>query len=208
MSSRITVIVCGTALSIVVAVIVVLRSRRQPLPPPDVSAALSPTKVCVKAAERNAAPSEQGAVAAASDAVAVVCGADAATADRYEARNDALRSIMRSRSLTKEDAAALLDYLASTNDAMRVERVAALKNDVMNLLRNQEPPVVGLAETLIGMLENEQTGTVPLWGSLQHLGDLVAVSLSSALVLSELPAAGQQAVRVLALVARRLAHIV
>ena len=78
--------------------------------------------------------------------VAAVCG-DGANAGRYEARNDALRSIMRSRSLTKEDAAALLDYLASTNDAMRVERVAALKNDVMNLLRRQETPVEGLGET-------------------------------------------------------------
>ena len=38
-------------------------------------------------------------------------------------------------------------YLASTNDAMRVERVAALKNDVMNLLRRQETPVEGLGET-------------------------------------------------------------
>ena len=54
---------------------------------------------------------------------------------------------MRSRSLTKDDATALMDYLASTNDQLRAERVAALKNDVMNLLRNQEPPVEGLGET-------------------------------------------------------------
>ena len=31
---------------------------------------------------------------------------------------------------------------------MRVERIAALKNDVMNLLCRQETPVEGLAETL------------------------------------------------------------
>ncbi|MBQ8114332.1 MAG: hypothetical protein IJ146_14115 [Kiritimatiellae bacterium] len=54
---------------------------------------------------------------------------------------------MRSRSLTKEDAAALMDYLASTNDQLWAERVAALKNDVMNLLRRQETPVAGLGET-------------------------------------------------------------
>ena len=124
-----------------------MHSRRQPLPPPDVPVALSSTEVHVKAVERNAVPSEKGAVVAASDAVAIVCGAGEVPADRYEARNDALRSIMRSRSLTKEDAVALLDYLASTNDAMRVERVAALKNDVMNLLRRQGTPVAGLAET-------------------------------------------------------------
>jgi hypothetical protein len=38
-------------------------------------------------------------------------------------------------------------------DGLRVERVAALKNDVMNLLRNHDPPVEGLAETLIAMIE-------------------------------------------------------
>ena len=40
-----------------------------------------------------------------------------------------------------------MDYLASTNDQLRAERVAALKNDVMNLQRRQETPVEGLAET-------------------------------------------------------------
>jgi hypothetical protein len=55
--------------------------------------------------------------------------------------------------LPKGDVAALLAYLRSVDDAMWVERVAALKNDVMNLLRNQEPPVEGLAETLIAMIE-------------------------------------------------------
>ena len=59
--------------------------------------------------------------------VAAVCG-DGANADRYEARNDALRSIMRSRSLTKDDATALMDYLASTNDQLRAERVKEWSN--------------------------------------------------------------------------------
>ena len=55
--------------------------------------------------------------------------------------------------MAKGDVDALLGYLRRADDAMRVERVAALKNDVMNLLRNQEPPVEGLAETLIAMIE-------------------------------------------------------
>ena len=76
-----------------------------------------------------------------------------ATADRYEARNDALRSIARRRDLSEKDVAALVAYLRQADNAMRVERAAALKNDVMNLLRNQEPPVEGLAETLIAMIE-------------------------------------------------------
>ena len=46
--------------------------------------------------------------------------------------------------------------LRRADDALRVERVAALKNDVMNLLRNQEPPVEGLAETLIAMIEGNK----------------------------------------------------
>ena len=53
----------------------------------------------------------------------------------------------------EDDVAALMAYLRRADDAMRVERVAALKNDVMNLLRNQEPPVEGLAETLMGMID-------------------------------------------------------
>jgi hypothetical protein len=65
-----------------------------------------------------------------SSAIAAICGADPASADRYEARNDALRSIMRERHLPTNDVAALTDWLASTNDVLRVERLAALKNDV------------------------------------------------------------------------------
>ena len=155
MNRRIIVIVCGTALLIAaaVAVVVALRNRQQPAPPPDVPVAASPAEVRVKAVERKAEPVERGEVAAASGAVAIVCGEDAATADRYEARNDALRLIARRRDLPKNDVDALLAYLRRADDALRVERVAALKNDVMNLLRNQEPPVEGLAETLIAMIE-------------------------------------------------------
>ena len=71
----------------------------------------------------------------------------------FEARNDALRSIARRRDLPEKDVAALIAYLRTADNAMRIERVAALKNDVMNLLRSQEPPVEGLAETLSVMFE-------------------------------------------------------
>ena len=36
--------------------------------------------------------------------------------------------------------------------------VAALKNDVMNLLRNQDPPAEGLVETLVAMLDGNNMG--------------------------------------------------
>src|SRR5574344_2271742 len=140
------VTVCGAALLIAAVVVVAMRERRQPLPPPDVPVAQTPAEVRVKAVERKGGTIAEDEEATASAAVASVCGADSATADRYEARNDALRSIARRRDLAKGDVDALLAYLRRADDAMRIERVAALKNDVMNLLRNQEPPVEGLAE--------------------------------------------------------------
>ena len=155
MKQRMIVIVCVTVLPIMVAVGVAfaLRNRQQPAPPPDVLVAVSPAEVRVKAVERKAELVEQGETAWASGAVAIMCGMDEATADRYEARNDALRSIARRRDLPEKDVAALIAYLRTADNAMRIERVAALKNDVMNLLRNQESPVEGLAETLVVMIE-------------------------------------------------------
>ena len=149
---------CGAVLLIAAAIVVALRGRRREMLLPDVPVVASPAEVCAKAVERKHEPSDHEVVEA-STAVAIVCGADVTTADRYEARNDALRSIARRRDLAKEDVAALLAYLRSVDDAMRIERVAALKNDVMNLLRSQEPPAEGLVETLVGMLEGATIST-------------------------------------------------
>ena len=91
MKMRVVVIICWTALLIAaaaVAVVVALRSRRNPAPPPEVPLAASPTEVRIKAVERKPEPSDHEVIEA-SAAVAIVCGADSATADRYEARNDA-----------------------------------------------------------------------------------------------------------------------
>ena len=73
---------------IAVAVVVALRER-QSAPPPEVPVAQTSAKVRVKAVERKMEPVAEGEVAAASGAVAIVCGEDAATAERYEARNAA-----------------------------------------------------------------------------------------------------------------------
>ena len=101
MIKRMIVIFSGSALLLAaaVAVVVASRNRQQPAPPPDVPVAQTSAEVCVKAVERKAEPMSEGEEAAASGAVAIVCGKDAATADRYEARNDALRSIARRRDL-------------------------------------------------------------------------------------------------------------
>ena len=152
------VAICGSVLLIAAAVVVVVasRNRQQPAPPPDVPVAQTPAEVRVKAVERNPAAVVATAAPDASRAVAIVCGADPTTANCYEVRNGALRSIARRRDLPEKDVAALVAYLRSKDNAMRSERIAALKNDVMNLLRNQEPPPKGLAETLIAMFRSSK----------------------------------------------------
>ena len=150
--TKLDIAIACVTVTLIAAIVVALRAR-QPVQLPDVPVAQTPAEVRVKAVERKTGPVAEGELAAASDAVSIVCGADEATADSYEVRNDALRSIARRRDLAKGDVDALLAYLRTADDAMRVERVAAFKNDVMNLLRNQEPPVKGLAETLVGMVE-------------------------------------------------------
>ena len=117
MKKRLIVIVFGTVLLIAVAVVVALHERRQTVPRPEAPVAQTPAEVRVKAVEGKEEASAPFDAAEVSSAVAVVCGADEATADRYEARSD------------------------------------ALKNDVMNLMRNQDPPAEELAETLIAVIE-------------------------------------------------------
>ena len=98
MTKRTIVIFCVSALPILAAVSVVVasRNRQQQAPPPDVPVAASPAEVRVKAVERKPEPSDHEVVEV-SAAVAIVCGDDPTTAGRYEARNDALRSIARRR---------------------------------------------------------------------------------------------------------------
>ncbi len=164
----------GAIVAVVVLTLAFLCRRHADKPQlPTPIAPMSPAEVRVKAVERKAEPVEQGVVALASGAVAVVCGIDETTLDRYEARNDALRSIARRRDLPKDDVEALLAYLRSQDDALRVERVAALKNDVMNVLRNQEPPVEGLSETLIVMFKSVEHPPAVLDYCIQHLGAML-----------------------------------
>ena len=81
-------IACGAALLLAaaVAVVVASRNRQQPAPLPDVPAEQTPAVVRVKAVERKTGPVEQGEVAAASGAVAIVCGEDAAPSRSGAAR--------------------------------------------------------------------------------------------------------------------------
>ena len=90
---KVVVTVCGAALLIAAAVVVASRGCRREVQLPEVPAEPASAEVRVKAVERKPGPVAEGELAAASGAVAIVCGEDAVTADRYEARNDALRSI-------------------------------------------------------------------------------------------------------------------
>jgi len=163
-------------LLVCVAVVFVQRNRTRVTPRPPVPVVTTPpSEVRVRAVKSKEAPVAHVAGVAASAAVAVVCGDDPATADRYEARNDALRSIARRRDLPRNDVALLMSYVGSTNDVLRAERAAALKNDVLNLLRNQDPVPEGLAELLVGMLEADEISYPPveLDYCIQHLGALL-----------------------------------
>ena len=55
MNRRKILTVCGSALLISAAVVVALRERWQPVPPPDVPVSPCPAEVRVKAVERNPA---------------------------------------------------------------------------------------------------------------------------------------------------------
>ena len=163
---------CVTLLliAVVVAVVIVSRRCRQALPLLEVSVVASSSEVRVKAVEHNSAANVATAAPDSSRVVGIICGKNSATANHYEARNDALRSIARRRDLLEDDVAALMAYLRRADSAMRPERVAALKNDVMNLLRNQEPPPKGLAEALIAMFRSGKHPPAVLDYCIQHLG--------------------------------------
>ena len=99
-----------------------------------------------------------------------VCGFDPTAASCYDLRNDALRSIARHRDLPADDVAALMVYVAATDCVMRVEREAALKNDVLNLLRSQKRQPEGLADLLLEMVASKQYAPVVVDYCIQHLG--------------------------------------
>ena len=101
-----------------------------------------------------------------------VCGKDPRTADRYEARSRALRSISRRRDLSQKDVSALMAYVSATDGVLRVEREAALKNDVLNLLRNQQPIPDSLAELLVTIVERKRHAPEIIDYCIQHLGVL------------------------------------
>lgn len=142
------------------------------IPSSKISASPKEVRV-VPVARKSVAVDRQMGAADTSPSVAIVCGDDADTATRYDLRNDALRSIARRRDLSADDVVALMGYVASTVCVMRVEREAALKNDVLNLLRNQKLQPEGLADLLLDMVASKQYAPVIIDYCIQHLGAMV-----------------------------------
>ena len=105
------------------------------------------------------------------DAIRRVTGAEEETASRYTLRSEALGSL--GKNLSGEEIQALLDYLASTADALRPQRTAALKNDIMNVLRSQENVSDLLVPALARIFGDEgQDNTIRDY-CIQHLGALL-----------------------------------
>ena len=152
-----------------------LSRHDSPQVPTAIPRDVRPTRTKVVAAPSVSRASQSRTAVAPEDvsaAVAVICGHEAATADRYEARNAALRSLARCRDLGADDVQALMDYLRATDGALRIEREAALKNDVLNLLRNQATLPDGLADLLMEMFACKAQPSEVRDYALQHLGAL------------------------------------
>ncbi len=149
--------------------------RKTPQVPTAIRRDVRPIQTKVVAAPSVSRASQSRTAVAPEDvsaAVAVICGHEAATADRYEARNAALCSLARCRDLDADDVQALMDYLRATDGALRIEREAALKNDVLNLLRNQATLPDGLADLLMEMFACKAQPSEVRDYALQHLGAL------------------------------------
>lgn len=107
-----------------------------------------------------------------SSVIAVVCGKDRASANRYELRNEALRSVARRRNLPEGDVAALMAYVASEKGALHPAREAALRNDILNLLCEQEPIPADLPDLLMDIVRKGRHDAMLVDYAIQHLGIL------------------------------------
>ena len=146
---------------------------RQTMPSPVTGSPSEPRQIRVVASKRAMRPEVNRAVLPdISAAIAVICGKDRASANRYEARNDALRSIARRRDLSAGDVAALMAYVASGKGALHPAREAALRNDVLNLLRDQEPVPTGLPGLLVDIVRKGRHDATLVDYAIQHLGAL------------------------------------
>ena len=162
-----TSLVLGTVAVLALVLVFSRRPSPSPSPPPPPAAPAPPRVRAVGAAVPRPPRGTPPPSRPHTREVDVVCGLDPGTASRYQRRDAALRN------LPAEDVLALLEYVCGNDGDLRVERAAALKNDVLNLLRRQRRPPEGLADVLVGMLEDGGYADVELDYAVQHLGALV-----------------------------------
>lgn len=165
--------VVASMLATVVCIHVSLEGRRQPAVRPALTVRDSVRIEVKPSVKSHMVPCSGISQEGGGDAICCVCGMDERSASRYDFRNDALRSIARRRDLPVDDIAALMEYVAATDCVMRIEREAALKNDVLNLLRNQKRLPEGLADLLLDMVASKQYAPVIIDYCIQHLGAMV-----------------------------------
>ncbi len=103
----------------------------------------------------------------------MICGKDPTSAGSYGKRDYALRCVSRIRKLAKEDVEDLMRYLREADQAMSEEYVTKLKIGVIELLRNQDSQPEGVANTLLGMLADEEQPPDVLRGCVQHLSVMI-----------------------------------
>ena len=168
------VIIALTLVAVGVLFVLRVSRERQPMPPSPPAESHGEAKpIRVVASKRSALTGADDAVPEdVSSVIAVVCGRDRASANRYEVRNDALRSVVRRRDLPEGDVAALMAYVASVKGSLHPAREAALRNDVLNLLRDQKPVPAKLPRLLMDIVRKGRHGATLIDYAIQHLGAL------------------------------------
>lgn len=168
-----TLFALGAVAALALALVFFRRpSPSPPPPPPPAGPALPRVKAVGIAVPRPLRGTTPSPSRPHTREVDIVCGLDPGTASRYQRRDAALRTLAADRDLSAEDVLALLEYVCGHDGDLRIERAAALKNDVLNLLRRQRRPPEELADVLVGMLEDGGYADVELDYAVQHLGAL------------------------------------
>lgn len=178
-----SLLISSAVFVVIIAAISIQRSKSphaEPLSPsvaskpavrPSVPVSRPPSNIVVRAVETRQTDVEMDVEKpSVSAAVRCIIGAETSSADRYLVRSRVLESL--GDTLSPAETKTLLSYLASTRDPLRPERVAALKNDILNVLRSQKSISPDLAPCLIGMFNAKKHDSAILDYCIQHLGAL------------------------------------
>lgn len=108
-----------------------------------------------------------------SGAVRVIIGAVPDSAANFERRHRALGRLANKKRLSPADERRLIDYVASHEDSLAESRAAALRNDVLNVLRLAGADREELVLTLASMIQLGDYPDILMDYAVQHLGALL-----------------------------------